>query len=286
MSAGLGLGRGQKADPGDRVPHDDLDDIFAAVPEDSDAALGADFGHSAGYPDESCLCADDADLLKAFCGDDDTARDSSTHFPLEYSGDGELADGEEEGAEPPETALGDLIGASLREPTAASFLRAKGPTAPAALFADVPASSSSSTSSFPVRLASQSATPGMKRVLRENANGEVDIVEVPREATEDSALHITSATYHSKRRKVKQWSEEETTSFMDLLQQYGCNFSVLETFFPSRTRAELKAKFKREEASNPTLLERTLRERRPIDIQRFKECKERTDAMKAAAAQL
>lgn len=41
------------------------------------------------------------------------------------------------------------------------------------------------------------------------------------------------------------WSEVETQRFYAVLRQYGPNFSLLETFFPGRSRQELKSKYNR-----------------------------------------
>lgn len=47
------------------------------------------------------------------------------------------------------------------------------------------------------------------------------------------------------KRKTKSWGLEETRLFYHVLRQCGLEFSMMQSFFPNRTRKEIKAKFRK-----------------------------------------
>uniref|UniRef100_A0A914RSM4 Myb-like domain-containing protein n=1 Tax=Parascaris equorum TaxID=6256 RepID=A0A914RSM4_PAREQ len=62
---------------------------------------------------------------------------------------------------------------------------------------------------------------------------------------------VTSASFRKKAwRKGTPWSDLETDLFYDILRATGPDFGIMHEFFPSRTRAELKTKFNKEERTN------------------------------------
>ncbi len=61
-----------------------------------------------------------------------------------------------------------------------------------------------------------------------------------------------------KRRKNVDWSERETVRFYRALSVFGTDFSMMESVFKKRSRHELKMKFKKEERSNRTLVDKCL----------------------------
>ncbi|KAI9919892.1 hypothetical protein PsorP6_015630 [Peronosclerospora sorghi] len=58
---------------------------------------------------------------------------------------------------------------------------------------------------------------------------------------------------------AKRWGRDETKHFYYCLTQVGPNFSLMATLFPTRSRRELKSKFKYEEKSHARLVEIALR---------------------------
>ncbi len=82
--------------------------------------------------------------------------------------------------------------------------------------------------------------------------------------------HAT-ATYRSFQRKQRhdRWGLEETRHFFAALRQCGTEFSLMQSFFPGRTRRQLKLKFMREEREHPELVHETLKMAQPLDLQPF-----------------
>mmetsp|Transcript_99348 Transcript_99348/g.195149 ORF Transcript_99348/g.195149 Transcript_99348/m.195149 type:complete len:237 (+) Transcript_99348:72-782(+) len=110
-------------------------------------------------------------------------------------------------------------------------------------------------------------------VLKESslmvANQEAQMVEGEYEEIEEG-IHASSR-YSSflNKKKSKAWGIEETRQFYKALQQCGTEFSVMESFFPERTRKELKMKFFREENQHPELIKRALEASVPLDLEVF-----------------
>jgi hypothetical protein len=81
----------------------------------------------------------------------------------------------------------------------------------------------------------------------------------------------TCATYasFSRRQSSASWGIEETRNFYRCLRQCGTEFSMMQTFFPKRTRKQLKLKFFREEKTHPDLVRRALNTGLPLDMEVF-----------------
>lgn len=76
--------------------------------------------------------------------------------------------------------------------------------------------------------------------------------------------HLTSATY-AKRSGSNRWNAAETDFFYEALSMCGTDFSLIQTLFPHRTRAQVKGKFKIEERASPERVAQALRSRKPYD---------------------
>lgn len=69
---------------------------------------------------------------------------------------------------------------------------------------------------------------------------------------EESAFR--SYSYKRKQQPSKQWTKDETLKFYKCLMNLGTDFSMIEQYFPGRTRAQIKRKYKTEEKKNPQLI--------------------------------
>lgn len=74
------------------------------------------------------------------------------------------------------------------------------------------------------------------------------------------------------RTRTSRWTAEETKRFYAALRQCGTDFTTMELMFPSRDRAQLKNKFKREEREHPDLVYRYLDCQQPLDLEPFEAC--------------
>ncbi|CAH1255549.1 Hypp1558 [Branchiostoma lanceolatum] len=78
----------------------------------------------------------------------------------------------------------------------------------------------------------------------------------------------SNTTYSSFRKKVPQtqaWNMKETIKFYKALSTVGTDFTLMAAMLPKRTRTQLKAKFKKEEKQNRTLVDRALSLRQEFD---------------------
>lgn len=71
------------------------------------------------------------------------------------------------------------------------------------------------------------------------------------------------------RRKI--WTATQTARFYRALSVCGTDFTLMATFFPSRTRQELKNKFKREERQNRELVDKTITDPTQFDLEGLEE---------------
>lgn len=92
---------------------------------------------------------------------------------------------------------------------------------------------------------------------------------VVRTVVEGGRTHITSATYQ-RRPRTHKWGPDDIKKLYDALSMCGTDFSLIEMFFPDRTRAHVKARFKVEEKVHPDLIEAALRNKKPINVEQFK----------------
>lgn len=71
---------------------------------------------------------------------------------------------------------------------------------------------------------------------------------------EESAFNSRSYSYRRKKEPSKQWTKDETLKFYKCLMNLGTDFSMVQQYFPGRTRAQIKRKYKTEEKKNPQLI--------------------------------
>lgn len=93
--------------------------------------------------------------------------------------------------------------------------------------------------------------------------------EIHRDVIHETKTHVTSGTY-LKRNPSEKWTEEELDKFYKALRQCGTDFSMIAKFFPNRNRRQIKNRFKKEEEINPSLVDKALRERLPLDVEYLK----------------
>ena len=154
---------------------------------------------------------------------------------------------------------------------------------PASSSATTAASSSSSSSSAlqiskPTSVNQAGTLGGPQVVLNKEGNiviNESSLTVVPESSLEEfevveEGVHPT-AKYSSfiDRPRCHPWGIEETRHFYEALRQCGTDFTLLQAFFPSRTRKQLKKKFFREEVQHPELIKASLNFGTPLDIKPF-----------------
>ncbi|KAK2964907.1 putative transcription factor TFIIIB component B'' [Blattamonas nauphoetae] len=76
--------------------------------------------------------------------------------------------------------------------------------------------------------------------------------------------HLTSHA-HLKREATKNWSENETVRFYELLSQFGSNFDLINKLFPERSVTQLKRKFHHEDRVNHDLINAALNHRCSVE---------------------
>ena len=88
---------------------------------------------------------------------------------------------------------------------------------------------------------------------------------------QEEGAHST-ATYFSflKRKHGSKWGFEETWLYYKALRQCGTEFSLMQSFFPGRTRKQLKQKYIKEEREHPELIRRTLDHSMPLELDPFR----------------
>ncbi len=112
-----------------------------------------------------------------------------------------------------------------------------------------------------------------KIVLKESSlligGTESAVPEGDYEEVEEEVHAMSKYSSYLDRRRSSAWGIEETRLFYSALRQVGTEFSLMQTFFPSRTRKELKLKFIREENQHPELVKRTLEATMPLELTPF-----------------
>lgn len=86
-----------------------------------------------------------------------------------------------------------------------------------------------------------------KIVIKESSLivNEAAINETEYEEVEEGALITSRYSSFTNRKAAKMWGIEETRLFYSALRQCGLEFSLMQSFFPNRTRKEIKLKFRR-----------------------------------------
>lgn len=74
---------------------------------------------------------------------------------------------------------------------------------------------------------------------------------------------VTSASY-SNRRKASRWSADDTQRFYEALQKFGPNLELIALCFPSRDRAQIRGKWKREDKINPDKITQAMMAKAPL----------------------
>lgn len=88
--------------------------------------------------------------------------------------------------------------------------------------------------------------------------------------------HIYSSRFARKNpeKQTERWTKDETLQFYQALQQFGTDFSLIETQFPHRTRRQIKLKFKKEEREHPHRIDAALRSPIPIKKHHYEKISE------------
>lgn len=82
---------------------------------------------------------------------------------------------------------------------------------------------------------------------------------------DENGKHLTSATYSTKAKGSNRWNLIETNLFYEALSMCGTDFSMIQTLFPHRTRAQIKGKYKLEEKSDGARINLALKARKTFD---------------------
>ena len=120
---------------------------------------------------------------------------------------------------------------------------------------------------------SSSGAPGMKQIapqVRVNAQGEIVVNQDtltlksqglqlmrPERRVEEHSTRVSAFSYSGYLTPEK-WTVEDTEKFYQAVRQFGMDYSLIETLFPTRQRKQIKSKFKREERANPAKIEAAL----------------------------
>lgn len=73
----------------------------------------------------------------------------------------------------------------------------------------------------------------------------------------DGHRHISSSSY-SNRAPADRWTAEDTELFFQGLRCWGTDFAMVSRLFPTRSRRQVKNKYKREERLNPQRIDAAL----------------------------
>ncbi|XP_070566555.1 transcription factor TFIIIB component B'' homolog [Ptychodera flava] len=95
----------------------------------------------------------------------------------------------------------------------------------------------------------------------------------------ERSSYTTSASF-KKRTHTATWTERETAKFYRALSTVGTDFTLINAMFPTRTRTEIKNKFKREEKINRVLVDKAIRERQHFDMSVFEQSESDIEAEK------
>lgn len=77
----------------------------------------------------------------------------------------------------------------------------------------------------------------------------------------------TGNGFYKRKQKSKEWPKWETLKFYKALNTVGTDFLLMQSFFPNRTRQEIKIKFKKEEKVNRNLVEKALAYHQEFDTE-------------------
>ncbi|CAG8670681.1 8543_t:CDS:2, partial [Cetraspora pellucida] len=99
---------------------------------------------------------------------------------------------------------------------------------------------------------------------REGISEDMEIIE------EDKFSHmVNSGSYAKKPRRNERWTTEETELFYKSLSQWGTDFEIIaaKSFLSTKTRDQIKNKYKKERKNNPERVNNALDTRIPVAIE-------------------
>ncbi|XP_003724124.2 transcription factor TFIIIB component B'' homolog [Strongylocentrotus purpuratus] len=88
------------------------------------------------------------------------------------------------------------------------------------------------------------------------------------EVVHEDSSHTTYSSFVTRKRTAT-WTEKDTRRFYIALSAVGTDFTTINAMFPSRTRAEIKRKFKKEERQNRKKVDLALVNRQELDMSLF-----------------
>nr|XP_053653997.1 serine-rich adhesin for platelets-like [Cherax quadricarinatus]XP_053653998.1 serine-rich adhesin for platelets-like [Cherax quadricarinatus]XP_053653999.1 serine-rich adhesin for platelets-like [Cherax quadricarinatus] len=89
------------------------------------------------------------------------------------------------------------------------------------------------------------------------------------EVVEENNESVHYSKWSKRRSRSSEWTLKETARFYKALSTVGTDFSLMESLFTWRSRAELKTKFKKEEKINRDLVDRALKDKTQFDFSLF-----------------
>ncbi|KAL6076685.1 Transcription factor TFIIIB component B [Balamuthia mandrillaris] len=101
------------------------------------------------------------------------------------------------------------------------------------------------------------------------AQGRKDLSQSFNYVTEGSNQNPNTA-YRRRKCSSEKWNKEETNKFYRALQMYGTDFTAIQLLFPTRTRRQIRNKFKKEEKDHGKRVDEALANRIPIDLEQYK----------------
>lgn len=96
--------------------------------------------------------------------------------------------------------------------------------------------------------------------IKTTANRKRDKIMATTAVTEEHNDASHKSLYRKKRSRHREWTPDENVLFYKALSTVGTDFSMMEALVTSRSRSELKSKFKREEKLNKDMVERSLQD--------------------------
>ncbi|KAL6055434.1 Transcription factor TFIIIB component B [Balamuthia mandrillaris] len=101
------------------------------------------------------------------------------------------------------------------------------------------------------------------------AQGRKDLSQSFNYVTEGNNQNPNTA-YRRRKCSSEKWNKEETNKFYRALQMYGTDFTAIQLLFPTRTRRQIRNKFKKEEKDHGKRVDEALANRIPIDLEQYK----------------
>jgi len=97
------------------------------------------------------------------------------------------------------------------------------------------------------------------QVNKDNINTEI----------EEYIPKVRQSRYGRKRQGKDKWNMDETDQFYLIIRKFGFDFSLIQQFFPSRTRKQIKNKFKKEEKDNPDRIDHAFKNPLTLELESF-----------------